>query len=129
MLNRKACTDGRRNSMPQRRDTRVGKVTNLAVKTQEGLDVEEVVVEDRRAGPAEVVAARIDFGDFLRSLSSRYRRIAAVLATGESTTATARKFHVSPGRVSPGDYPRFREFLERIDQAERAPLVLEERAK
>jgi hypothetical protein len=61
---------------------------------------EEVVVEDRHAGPAETAAARIDIADWFASLPKRKRRIAATLATGESTKQTARKFHVSPGRIS-----------------------------
>ncbi len=52
----------------------------------------EVVVEDRHAGPAEVAATRIDFGQWLRTLSAMQRRIAKLLATGESTKAAARKF-------------------------------------
>ena len=61
---------------------------------------EEVVVEDRHAGPAETAAARLDIADWFASLPKRKRRIAAVLATRETTTRTARKFKVSPGRIS-----------------------------
>ena len=60
----------------------------------------EVLIEDRHAGPAETAACRIDFGDWLRSLSRRYRTIATRLATGESTKRMARQFQVSPGRIS-----------------------------
>jgi hypothetical protein len=60
----------------------------------------EVLVEDRHAGPAEVAASRIDFAAWLRTLTSKQRRIAKTLATGESTRVTARKFRVSAGRVS-----------------------------
>ncbi len=60
----------------------------------------EILLEDRRAGPAETAAARIDFGEWLRRLPRRRRRIAEVLATGESTKRVARRFRVSPGRVS-----------------------------
>jgi len=60
----------------------------------------EVVVEDKHAGPAEVAATRIDFSDWLRSLSRRYRKIATTLATGETTTSAARHFRISPGRIS-----------------------------
>ena len=42
----------------------------------------------------------IDFADWLRSLKPKQRRIAKILTTGETTKATARKCHVSPGRVS-----------------------------
>ena len=61
---------------------------------------QEILVEDRHAGPAETASSRIDFGDWLGTLPARQRRIAGVLATGETTLATARRFHVSPARVS-----------------------------
>ena len=60
----------------------------------------ELLLEDRRAGPAETAAARIDFGEWLRRLPRRRRRIAEVLATGETTKKVARRFRVSSGRVS-----------------------------
>lgn len=60
----------------------------------------EIVVEDRHCGPDHVAMVRLDFAAWLRTLSHRRRKIAAILATGESTTDVARKFQVSPGRVS-----------------------------
>jgi len=60
----------------------------------------EVLVEDRHAGPAETAAARIDFGDWLRTLGGRRRRIAETLAKGETTSVAAAKFKVSQGRIS-----------------------------
>jgi hypothetical protein len=60
----------------------------------------ELVVEDRHAGPSEVAAARIDIGDWLKSLPRRTRRIATTLATGEATGKTAKRFGVSAGRIS-----------------------------
>ncbi|MCY2993236.1 MAG: hypothetical protein NTY19_35940 [Planctomycetota bacterium] len=60
----------------------------------------EVLLEDRHAGPAETAAARIDIADWFDSLPKKKRRIAAMLATGETTKRTARRFHVSPGRIS-----------------------------
>jgi hypothetical protein len=60
----------------------------------------EIVIEDKRSGPAEIAAMRIDFAAWLRTLACRERRIAKVLATGETTNATARKFGVSPSRIS-----------------------------
>ncbi len=62
--------------------------------------LKEVLIEDHTAGPAETACCRIDFAEWLRSLSRRYRRIATTLATGETTTAAARTFGVSPGRIS-----------------------------
>ena len=60
----------------------------------------EVLVEDRRAGPAEIAATRLDFAAWLRLLPSKLRRIAKVLATGETTGAAAHQFRVSAGRIS-----------------------------
>ena len=60
----------------------------------------EMLVEDRKAGPAETAAARIDFGDWLRTLGGRRRRIAETLAGGETTSVAAAKFQVSLGRIS-----------------------------
>ena len=73
----------------------------------------EMLVEDRKAGPAETAAARIDFGDWLRTLGGRRRRIAETLAKGETTSVAAAKFRVSQGRISQlrrelqGDWERF----------------------
>jgi len=67
--------------------------------TEEGV-WEEIVVEDRRAGPAEIVRVRIDFRDWLRTLSGRNRRLAQFLALGHQTTAAAKRFGVGLGRIS-----------------------------
>jgi len=60
----------------------------------------QVLVEDKHAGPAATAASRIDFDAWLRSLPRRSRRIAETLASGETTKKAARKFRVSPGRIS-----------------------------
>jgi hypothetical protein len=60
----------------------------------------EVLVEDRHAGPAEVVATKLDFAAWLRSLPVRLRRIAKMLAIGETTKATAKRFELTEGRIS-----------------------------
>lgn len=60
----------------------------------------EVVVEDYRVGPAETAAARIDLTDWFDSLPRHKRRVAQVLASGETTKRTARRFRVSSGRIS-----------------------------
>ena len=60
----------------------------------------EILIEDRRAGPAQTAAARIDFAQWLNGLAPQRRRIAEVLATGQSTKQAARQFRVSPGRIS-----------------------------
>jgi hypothetical protein len=61
---------------------------------------QEVVVEDKRATPAEIAACRIDFASWLRLLPSRRRKIALVLAGGETTNATAKKFGLTAARIS-----------------------------
>jgi hypothetical protein len=60
----------------------------------------EVLVEDRRATPADVAASRIDFAAWLRKMPALRRKIAQCLATGESTFEAARRFAVSPARIS-----------------------------
>ncbi len=60
----------------------------------------EVLVEDRRATPADVAATRLDFTEWLRRLTARLRKIALALAAGETTTAAARMFGVTPARIS-----------------------------
>ena len=60
----------------------------------------EILLEDRNAGPADTAAARLDIAAWLASLPNQKRRVAALLATGETTKRAARKFKVSPGRIS-----------------------------
>ena len=61
---------------------------------------QEIVVEDRHSGPAEVAGTRIDFGDWLESLPERTRHVAETLATGEATSQVARMFGCSASRIS-----------------------------
>jgi len=61
---------------------------------------QEIILEDRRAGPAEIAATRIDFASWLRLLPPRRRKIALTLATGETTREAALKFGVTAGRIS-----------------------------
>ena len=60
----------------------------------------EQLVENRRTTPADLACTRIDFPCWLESLSPRDRKIAEVLADGETTSGTARRFGISAGRVS-----------------------------
>lgn len=60
----------------------------------------ETVVEDRRSTPADVAASRIDLDDWFGQLPRLKSGIAQTLATGETTKETARRFAVTPGRVS-----------------------------
>ncbi len=76
--------------------------------TIEGLDQRDestgvwnqLLVEDRRAGPAETAAARIDLIAWFRTLSRRNRRIARALGAGDTTQAVALRFGLSASRVS-----------------------------
>jgi hypothetical protein len=61
---------------------------------------QEIVVEDKRATPADIAACRIDFASWLGLLPAPRRDIALELASGETTSATARKFGLTPGRIS-----------------------------
>ena len=60
----------------------------------------EVLIEDRHAGPSETAAARMDVAEWFDSLPKHKRRVAETLARSETTKATARKYRVSPGRIS-----------------------------
>lgn len=60
----------------------------------------EVLIEDRHAGPFDIVRTKLDFGAWLRSLPIRLRRIARTLAKGERTQDVARTFGLSDGRIS-----------------------------
>ena len=73
---------------------------------------EEVLVEDRRATPADVAACRIDFSEWLRRLTARLRKIALALAAGETTTEVAKKFNLTAARIS-----QLRQWLKRSWEA------------
>ncbi len=58
------------------------------------------IVEDKRATPAEIAITRIDFASWLKLLPRRSRKIALMLARGESTSEAAKRFGVSAARIS-----------------------------
>ena len=60
----------------------------------------EVLVEDRRAGPAETAAARIDITTWLDLQPKRRREIAESLAAGDTPGELARRLGVSAARIS-----------------------------
>ena len=80
----------------RRHGVRVGSLDQIQ---KEG-EWREVLVEDRSASPADIAAARIDFRDWLTTLSPQTRRIALLLASGEKTRNVARRFGVTSGRIS-----------------------------
>ncbi|MGO9109347.1 MAG: hypothetical protein ACLP9L_08950 [Thermoguttaceae bacterium] len=61
---------------------------------------QEVLVPDKTCTPAELAAARIDVNAWFKSLPRRDRKVAEFLAAGQTTSAAARKFKVSDGRIS-----------------------------
>lgn len=60
----------------------------------------EQLVENDRTPVADQVAFRLDFPAWLSGLSARDRRIVNALAMGERPSDVARRFGVSPGRIS-----------------------------
>ncbi len=60
----------------------------------------EALLEDRTAGPAQIAETRIDFADWVKTLSNRDRQLAEMLARGEGTGCVARMFRISAARVS-----------------------------
>jgi hypothetical protein len=60
----------------------------------------EAVVEDPRTPVPDQVAFRIDFPAWLNVQTKRNRRIAEALAVGTTTAEVAKRFKLSPGRVS-----------------------------
>jgi hypothetical protein len=60
----------------------------------------EIVVEDKRATPAEIAACRLDFQEWLGSLPGHRRMIALSLASGVTTKVAAEKYGVTPSRIS-----------------------------
>jgi hypothetical protein len=75
-------------------------VERLEGAQKDGSEWAEALAGDRRTPVLEQVAFRCDFPDWLSSLPRRNRRIAEALALGHSTKAVARRFGVSPGRIS-----------------------------
>ncbi|MEK6236787.1 MAG: hypothetical protein N2C14_18935 [Planctomycetales bacterium] len=70
------------------------------------------VVGDHRTPVADQAAFRLDFPAWLATLSVRNRDVAEEMAVGETTTNLARRFRISPARVS----QLRKEFKESWDQ-------------
>ena len=61
----------------------------------------EAVVQDTRSLPVpEVVAFRVDFKDWLKSLTPRDRKVARFLSLSHRTADAAHKFKVTPSRIA-----------------------------
>jgi hypothetical protein len=58
------------------------------------------VIADKKAAVPDLVAIKMDFGSWLKTLAHRDRRIIAALASRERTHVVAERFGLSEGRVS-----------------------------
>jgi hypothetical protein len=76
------------------------KVVSLDRWDREQEEWKEVLVEDRQATPADTAAIRLDFEEWLASLRRRDRTVALRLAMGHRTSQLAKRFRVSPARIS-----------------------------
>lgn len=63
-------------------------------------DLSEAVEDSVKSSPPDAAAFRVDFGEFLSSLDDRRQKIIRLMAKREPTSALARQFNVSPGRIS-----------------------------
>ncbi|MGE3806780.1 MAG: hypothetical protein AB7K24_19095 [Gemmataceae bacterium] len=61
---------------------------------------QEALRDNTRSPVPEQASFRIDFPSWLKSLAQRQRRIVRSMVKGEGTLALARRFGLSPGRVS-----------------------------
>jgi len=60
----------------------------------------DAMVEDKRAPVVDQVAAKMDVGAWFATLTRRMKAIAKDLAFGCSTSEVAKKYGVTPGRIS-----------------------------
>ena len=88
---------------------------------------DEALRDNTRSEVPAQVAFRIDFPNWLASLSDRDRRVVEQLILGERTLDVARRFGISPGRVSQlrrefhQDWEQFCDGPERLAAADHAP--------
>jgi hypothetical protein len=81
----------------------------------------QVVVEDRRTPVPDIAAFRVDFAEWLATLSRRNRRIISAMAARVGTMDLATRFKVSPGRISQlrrtfeGSWRQFQKQLEEMN--------------
>ncbi len=102
------------------------KLGRLDRQDRETGEWEEILLEDRRAGPAATAAARIDVHDWFQRMRPRDRRIAQTLAIGERTLDVAKRFKISAGRVSQKRqefYHDWQEFQGEKDHGQQAAIA------
>jgi hypothetical protein len=78
----------------------------------------EALRDDTRTPVPDQVAFRVDFPAWLRTLTERHRRMAAALARGDAAKEVARRFGVSPVRVT-----QLRQYWQRQWQVFRGDAV------
>ena len=61
---------------------------------------EQIAIEDRKIPVADLAAFRLDFAEWLRSLTRRDRKIIGAFVSGERTSGVAGRFGITAGRVS-----------------------------
>jgi hypothetical protein len=89
---------GRMNGQePLSRYAQVG--SRIRFERQNGEWIDKLV-QDKRASVPDQVAAKLDVGAWLATLTKRTKRIAKDLALGCSTSEVAKKHGVTPGRIS-----------------------------
>ena len=102
--------------------SRYGQISNdIEVERQPSTWI-DALVEDKRAGVPDQVAAKIDVGDWFATLTNRMKEIAKDLAFGCSTSEVAKKHGLTAGRIS-----QMRRVLEEswlVFQQEVAPAVV-----
>jgi hypothetical protein len=82
----------------QRHGFTVGKLPDFS--TLHGTPIEEALRDNARTPPPEAAAFRCDFPAWLATLSDRDRRLVQDMAQGERTQRLARKYRLSPARIS-----------------------------
>jgi hypothetical protein len=76
----------------------------------------QVAIAERKASIPDTAAFRIDFAEWLRTLTRRDRKVIAAFVRGERTWTVAERFNVTAGRVS--QLRRKFEHLWRVFQGE-----------
>jgi hypothetical protein len=82
----------------QRHDLAVQRLPDTA--TMDGNALSEALTDNTVTPPPDAAAFRVDFPRWLGSLPDRDCRLAQELMIGERTLCAARRFRMSPGRVS-----------------------------
>jgi hypothetical protein len=65
-----------------------------------GAEWRRLLIADRKTDIPSLTAFKIDFGAWLGSFTERDRRIITALGDGDRPSAVAKRFNVSPGRIT-----------------------------